>query len=112
MKTMEQWNGSKIDFSKFASPGDEIDDEIYFYFLGVLPPRKMMSFGFLVGEPARHNENGEAMFDAFYESPSSQYYYGGEKTVKDFMDESIILRFNRTEHVVKHPITGDLYTAF
>ena len=87
MKTMEQWNGSKLDFSRFAQPGDEIDDEIYFYFLGVLPPRKMTRFGFMVGEPMSHDiEQNAPTFDSFYENPSNKYFYGGAKTVKDFMN--------------------------
>ena len=87
MKTMKQWNGSKLDFSQFAQPGDQIDDEIYFYFLGCVPPRKMTHYGFLVGEPYSHDiEQNAPTYDAFYKSPSNKYFYGGHKTINAFMN--------------------------
>ena len=85
MKTMKQWNNSRLPWGKFAQPGDEVDDEIYDYFLEVLFPRKMTGSGFLVGEPASHNNQGEAMYDAFYDKPGYGFFYGGEMTVDDFM---------------------------
>jgi len=90
MKTQEQWQESGLNFEKFITPGDEIDSELFWYFLGVLPPRKQMSYGFLVGEPLRHDpKTGEGVFDAFYESPDGKrFYYGGPKTAKQFMDSS------------------------
>ena len=89
MKTMEQWRESKEDFTKFAKPGDEIDEEIYFYFLEVLPPAKMTGYGFLVGEPYDHNEDNKPLYAAFYnkpayDKPDDRYYYGGHKTIREF----------------------------
>jgi len=88
MKTMKQWHESKLNFESFITPGDEIDSELFWYFLEVLPPRKQMAFGFLVGEPTRHDpETGEGMLDAFYESPDGKrFFYGGLKTVKQFIN--------------------------
>ena len=87
MKTYNGWNESKLDFGEYANPGDEIDDDIYYYFLGVLPPRKMAHYGFLVGEPYSHNSDGAAVYDSFYQSPDGKrFYYGGRKTVREFTD--------------------------
>ena len=88
MKTQAQWHESKLNFGEFAQPGDEIDSAIFWYFLEVLPPRKQMSYGFLVGEPTSSDpKTGDATFDAFYESPDGKrFYYGGPKTAKQFMD--------------------------
>ena len=68
MKTQEQWQESGLNFEKFITPGDEIDSELFWYFLGVLPPRKQMSYGFLVGEPLRHDpKTGEGVFDGVFD---------------------------------------------
>lgn len=84
MKTLKQWIESKQDFESFAAAGDEIDEEIFYYFLEVLPPAVMTHKGFLVGEPYDHNENGKPLFAAFYQLPGHKYSYGGHKTVKEF----------------------------
>jgi len=87
MKTQEQWNASKLDFDSFITPGDEVDSGIFWYFLEVLPPRKQMSYGFLVGEPASHDpKTGEGLYLSFYERPDGKFYCGGNKTVKQFME--------------------------
>jgi len=89
MKTQEQWNKSGLNFEKFIRPGDEIDSDLFWYFLSVLPPRKQTSYGFLVGEPLRHDtKTNEGIFDSFYESPDgNRFYYGGPKTAKQFMTQ-------------------------
>ena len=86
MKTMEQWSTSKRDFSSFAEPGDEIDEEIFYHFLEVLPPAIMTMFGFLVGEPYSHDNNNKPLYAAFHNSPNHRYYYEGHKTVKAFIN--------------------------
>ena len=87
MKTLEQWEYSREYFENFATPGDEIDEEIYYYFLEVLPPATITRKGFLVGEPYDHNGQGEAMFSTFYQYPGNKYVYGGIKTIKEFKEE-------------------------
>jgi len=85
MKTFNGW--TKGDFDEYVNPKEEIDEEMYDYFLGVLPPRVMKGYGFLVGEPHSHNSQGHAVYSAFYQSPNGkQFYYGGHKTVKEFTD--------------------------
>jgi len=90
MKTMKGWESKGGDFGQYVSPKDEIDDNLYFYFLEVLPPRVMKGYGFLVGEPASHNNAGKAVYDAFYESPGGdRFYYGGCKTVDEFRTQTL-----------------------
>jgi len=87
MKTYKEWSAQKKDFINFVKPGDEIDSEMFNYFLGVVPPRQMISSGFLCGEPYSHDtETGLALYEAFYESPGGKYYFGGLKTVREFTD--------------------------
>ena len=89
MKTMQAWNDNGGDFSKYVQPKDEIDSDMYFYFLECLPPRIMKSYGFLVGEPYTHNSEGKAVYDSFYQSlDGKRFYYGGPKTEKQFMDQT------------------------
>ena len=91
MITKKQREDSKMDFGKFMSSKlnednapVQIDDEMYFYFLEVLPPRKMTGYGFLVGEPYTHNSQGEGVYECFLESLNNKYFYAGLKTVKEF----------------------------
>lgn len=86
MKTMKEWESKGGDFGQYVNPKDEIDDDLYFYFLEVLPPQTMRRYGFLVGEPASHNTKGEAVYDSFYETYEERFFYGGTKTVKEFTD--------------------------
>ena len=60
MKTMEEWDGTGLSFCDFAEVGDEVDEEIYDYFLDILPPACFTSRLLQVGEPAAHrvDENG------------------------------------------------------
>lgn len=87
MKTMKQWDVSELNFTDFISTNDEIDGEIYFYFLGCVPPRKITKYGFLCGEPSALNSRGEMVYEAFYLNifPPQKYVYAGLKTVDEFM---------------------------
>ena len=58
MKTMEEWKASHTKFTRFAEPGDEIDEKIYWYFLECLPPHKWNGGYFQCGEPYS-NEYGQ-----------------------------------------------------
>ena len=60
MKTLKGWTNQGGNFSQYVKAKDEIDGEMYFYFLEVLPPRIMRGYGFLVGEPYTHNKKGIA----------------------------------------------------
>ncbi len=76
MKTMEMWNESKVDFGKFINNGDEIDEELYDYFLGVVPPYEMGSGYFLLGEPYDTDKAGNLLFDKFTHKRDKFYYEG------------------------------------
>jgi len=86
MKTMKDWESKGGDFGQYVSPKDEIDEDLYSYFMEVLPPRTMRRYGFLCGEPASHNNAGEGVYDSFYETYEGRFFYGGCKTVKEFVD--------------------------
>ena len=78
MKKHKDWRGCK--FSDFVKPGDEIDEEMYYYFLGVVSPI-YFNHGFLCGEPVTHR-GGEAVYSAFTYF-DEKYRYIGEFTVNE-----------------------------
>lgn len=57
--------------------------EMYWEMLGVLPPRKMIGENFLVGEPLRHNAQGQAVYACFTKFGDS--YRARNLTVQQFM---------------------------
>ena len=61
MKTMKDW---KTDLSTDFQPGDEIDEEMYYYNLSVMPPIYIKN-GFQVSEPYDHSDNGHATYSTF-----------------------------------------------
>lgn len=87
MITYEKWQNSGKDFHRFVSGCDypenykktlahnmagpvEIDEELYMYFLGVLPPF-FISLGFQCSEPVY-----SGTFDTFTESGGRYWYHG------------------------------------
>lgn len=77
MVTMDKWVDS---FDKVASPGDEVDEEIYEYFLNSLPPINWRGGYFQNSEPCSHEKNAEGRYAATYstfEQREDQYYYLG-----------------------------------
>ena len=88
MKTKEQWDSSRMDFGEFINTEDEIDEELYNYFLCFMPPTLRMHYGFLSGEPYTINNDGKFLYDSFYVSPDKkQFFYGGLRTIKGFIKE-------------------------
>lgn len=80
MKTMKQWNESKKDFREFVQAGEEIDSEIYDYFLGVVPPKKQKTDlkkrnWFLNGEIVRHSKYGP-LYLCFVQDKNIYRYIG------------------------------------
>lgn len=61
----------------------EVGEEKFYEMLECLPPERMASGAFLVGEPADHNRRGEARFDLYYQK-DRRYFYGGLMTLKEF----------------------------
>lgn len=82
MKTLAQWNGSKLNFREVVNEGDEIDEAMYDYFLGVVPP-KLPHPGpgiFCCGEESNHDRYGNPMYLTF-RCVGNQYWYCGSMTI-------------------------------
>ena len=73
--TLEQWEESKKPFSQFAKPKTEVDEDIFYYFLEVLPPHYWKSGIMQVGEPYTHI-NGIPAFETFTYG-NGRYIYQG-----------------------------------
>jgi hypothetical protein len=54
VKTYADWTKSRLDLSHFLQPGDAIDDAMFDYFLGVLPPKTSRTDLLQMGEPYDH----------------------------------------------------------
>jgi hypothetical protein len=77
MKTMQQWNESNLELSKFLKIGDIVDQDIADYFIEVLPPTTMNSSIIQIGEPYDHNgENGRARYDTLQKKDGQWVYIG------------------------------------
>jgi len=77
MKKYSEWTCSGIGFREFVKSGDEIDSEMYDYFLGCVPPI-YFHHGFLCGEPSSHR-GGEEVYSTFTLF-DDKYRYVGEFT--------------------------------
>ena len=75
MYTMKQWNESGKPFSEFAKAKNEVDEEIFYYFLEVLPPHYNRSGIMQVGEPFTHIK-GIPAFETFTYSHGKYFYVG------------------------------------
>lgn len=67
-----------------ASPAAWIPttEPMYYDMLECLPPRAQSSFGFLVGEPLRHNEHGKAVHACFKQVGND--FFARNLTVDEF----------------------------
>jgi len=91
MKTMKGWDRTGGTFTSYCPIGSEINPPIYDYFLGALPPRSVEQHGFLMGEPVTHDQNGNGVYMAFFQSYKSGEaicHYGGNQTVEEFRRRS------------------------
>lgn len=79
MKTYQDWMKSGKDLHDFLQVGDVVDEEMYFYFLEVLPPACMSSQCIQIGEPYSHDEGGP-LFDTL-EKQNGQWVYAGHKNI-------------------------------
>jgi hypothetical protein len=50
MKTLSEWESSEMPFFDYAAPGDEVDYDIFSYFLGTAPPALLSPRVLVVGE--------------------------------------------------------------
>jgi hypothetical protein len=75
-RTFRGWQDSGLSFDAYFQPGDRVDEETYYYFLEILPPRSMREGAFQVGEPNDHRgPNGSARYSTFV--CCGGYYYAG-----------------------------------
>jgi hypothetical protein len=65
MKTMKGWNESRQDLDTYLQIGDEVDEEMMWYFLEVLPPACYRANLIQIGEPYSH-VGGRATFSTVY----------------------------------------------
>lgn len=62
MKTLSEWNESKKDLLDYLTPNDAIDDDLFDYIIGVVPP-VTLSDGFVqMGEPFKTDANGNELY--------------------------------------------------
>lgn len=76
MKTMKQWKESKLPIEQFFTVGDVVDDEVFDYFLGVLPPACWSSQCLQIGEPYSHAADGRPTFETLIKK-DDQWIYAG-----------------------------------
>ena len=60
IKKLKDWEESGKSWDDFCNPGDLVDEDVYWYFLNVLPPRNMEAVYLQVGEPYSSKFNSKA----------------------------------------------------
>lgn len=88
MKTMKQWNESKQDLDKFLQPGDIVAEDIYDYFISVLPPATFTGNVVQIGEPYDHNRRDRPRF-ATIRKQGGQWHYVGHLTLPEHWYEQM-----------------------
>ncbi len=76
MKTEKGWHESKMWLSKYLEIGDEVDEDLADYFLGVLPPAFYNHAMIQIGEPFAHNKNGNPIYQTIQQIDNHWYYKG------------------------------------
>ena len=76
MKTMSGWKQANVEFNLYVRPGDEVDEELYFYFLEVVPPVLHNDIEFLSGEPVCLDRLGRNLY-GWFSRRFGKYYYQG-----------------------------------
>lgn len=120
VKTLAGWHefaeeNHNGDWGAYCKPGDFVDEEVYDYFLDILPPRSMGKGYLQVGEPNGHMMNPktgkfQATYATFTASGVKGYWeycgncfrgelvradvYVNYDSVKDFLRETYICRFD------------------
>lgn len=81
-KTKQGWDESKRTLDTYLAVGDIVDDEIYDYFLGVLPPACNSAKCLQIGEPSCHDDQGRPCF-ATLEFLFGRWVYMGDKATPE-----------------------------
>lgn len=82
--TYQMWKESGLFFTKFMEDkiGCEVDDDIYFHFLEVVPPRRHTSFAMMCGEEYNIDSDGKSTYTSFV-NLFDRWFYVGNRTVDD-----------------------------
>ena len=84
IKTLAGWHESKLDLTRYLTIGDEIDEELADYFLGVLPPAYYTSQIIQIGEPYDF-VRGRETFITIARNKAGNWAYCGTCWRGDFM---------------------------
>ena len=79
MKTKEAWDQSRQDLGTFLTVGDIVDEEMFYYFVEVLPPATLTQARVQIGEPDNHDERGYPRYQTL-DKLNGQWTYTGVKT--------------------------------
>lgn len=89
IKTIKGWerftdehSGENTDWDAYCKPGDTVGEDVYDYFLNILPPRHLSQGLMQVGEPHSHMMNPEtgkyqatyATFETIGKSDGAMFY--------------------------------------
>lgn len=87
IKTLDGWHQYAAahehhDWDAYCRPGDQVDEEVYDYFLDILPPKRMSKGYFQVGEPSDSRKNPktgrfESTYPTFVRDARGHFYYLG-----------------------------------
>ena len=77
IKTLKGWELDGRDLSTYLQVGDEVDEELMYYFLNVLPPATWTATCIQIGEPYSDNENGPTF--STLEKIDGKWTYQGHK---------------------------------
>lgn len=94
MKTLAEWQTGKYGgFSQYCQQFDQVDREIYDYFLEILPPMYKTS-GFMVSEPYGYDyEVNQSTYAAFCHI-GGNYYFLGDIAPKKYTETFETLKGN------------------
>jgi len=76
MKTKKDWDGSGQDLTHFLQVGDLVDEDMYWFFIEVLPPACFSSRCVQIGEAYSHNEHGRLTFATLTHTADGWQYAG------------------------------------
>lgn len=84
MKTYEGWNGSGLNLGEYLKPGDEVDQEMFDYFLEVVPPASFGIKHVQIGEACDHSgPGGQPTFDTIVRGEGRRWIYIGRRILRD-----------------------------
>ena len=83
---MKQWENTSTpsDFSEFAREGDQVDEEIFNYFWGVLPPVAYEKGIFQVSEP--YSQRGGYFTYSTFQEIEKKFYFLGYLTKQEVLE--------------------------